>query len=214
MMVSLRKVFVIALAVSVILLPAAFGATRTRQQPQPKKTPAAKAAPAKTAPAPARKAPASAKAPVPVAEKDLNAVIGDCGRTFSGAVKAADLENMLKGKEGFTVFEPDDSAFARLPKGELENLLKEKTTLAAMLRGHIIAGTLTAANLRGMKEVKTVEGRALAVEVKGSAITIGGATIIKADQRASNGIVQVIDKVLTAEEKAATEPAKPSPVVK
>jgi uncharacterized surface protein with fasciclin (FAS1) repeats len=159
----------------------------------------------KAAPAPVRKA-----VPAPAAEKDLYAVIGDCGRTFASAAKTADLESILKGKEAYTVFEPDDSAFARLPKGDLENLLKEKGKLAALLRGHIVAGKLTEANLRGMKEVKTLEGRALAVEVKNGAVTVGGAKIVKADRKASNGVVQVIDTVLKAGEKAAGEPAKPS----
>jgi len=181
-MANARKGFIVAVAVLFFLVSGALAATGTRQR-TPRKTPA----PEKAAPK----------------LQNLNAVVTECSRTFGSAVKTAGLDTMLESEKVYTVFVPDQAAFDKLPAGEFDKLLKQKDRLAAMVKGHVVAGRFTETELKKMKEVKTLEGTTLAIEVKDGTVMVGGAKLVKANQRASNGEVQVIDAVFMPKEKAA-----------
>jgi len=116
--------------------------------------------------------------------------------TLVTALKAAGLVETLSGKGPFTVFAPTNAAFAKIPKADLEKLLKDKAALTKVLTYHVVAGRVTAAQVMKMKMTKTVEGSELNVMVMGKTVEVGGAKVIKANIRASNGIIHVIDTVL------------------
>jgi len=117
--------------------------------------------------------------------------------TLVKAVQAAGLVETLKGAGPFTVFAPTDAAFAKLPAGTVEALLKDKQKLAAILTYHVVAGKVLAKDVVALdgKMVKTVQGGELKVDAK-SGVHIGEATVIQPDVAASNGVIHVIDKVL------------------
>jgi uncharacterized surface protein with fasciclin (FAS1) repeats len=118
--------------------------------------------------------------------------------TLVAAVKAAGLVDTLKGAGPFTVFAPTDEAFAKLPKGTIEDLLKpeNKEKLAAILTYHVVPGKVMAADIKGKKEnVKTVQGGDLAVDAT-DGVKINDATVVSADIAASNGVIHVIDTVV------------------
>ncbi|MEI6086842.1 MAG: fasciclin domain-containing protein [Bacteroidota bacterium] len=130
--------------------------------------------------------------------------------TLVVAVKAADLVSTLQGKGPFTVFAPTNEAFAKLPKGTVENLLKpeNKATLAKILTYHVVAGNLDAAAVvkaikdgNGKVTLKTVSGGALTASLKNGKVILidekgGIATVTATDLKAENGVVHVIDTVL------------------
>ena len=118
--------------------------------------------------------------------------------TLVAAVKAAGLVETLKGKGPFTVFAPTDEAFAKLPPGTVENLLKpeNKAKLASILTYHVVPGNVKAAALAGKTQyVRTVQGYGVLVK-GGSGVTVNKATVTKADIGTSNGVIHVIDTVL------------------
>ncbi len=117
--------------------------------------------------------------------------------TLVAAVKAAGLVETLQGKGPFTVFAPTDEAFAKLPAGTVESLLKpeNKEKLVAILTYHVVAGKVMAADVKTM-EVKTVNGKELDIKVKDGTVTVNNAKVIKTDVAASNGVIHVIDTVL------------------
>ncbi len=118
--------------------------------------------------------------------------------TLVTAVKAADLVDTLKGKGPLTVFAPTDEAFAKLPKGTLEDLLKpeNKDKLKAILTYHVVAGNVTAAKVVKMKNAKTVNGEDLDITVNNGKVMIDNANVTKTDIMASNGVIHVIDTVV------------------
>ena len=118
--------------------------------------------------------------------------------TLAAALKAAGLVDTLKGAGPFTVFAPTDAAFAKLPKGTVEELLKpeNKAKLTAILTYHVVAGKVMAADVMKMKEGKTVQGGAVKVNAINGKVMIDNATVVKADIPASNGVIHVIDTVL------------------
>lgn len=119
--------------------------------------------------------------------------------TLVAAVKAAGLVDTLKGKGPFTVFAPTDAAFAALPSGTVDMLLKpeNKAKLVAVLTYHVVPGKVMAADIIGKKaSPKTVQGDTLAIDATGSAVKVDEATVTKADIVADNGVIHVIDKVL------------------
>lgn len=132
-------------------------------------------------------------------EKTIVAVAAGAGQfnTLVAAVKAAGLVDTLNGNGPFTVFAPTDEAFAKLPAGTVENLLKpeNKDKLTAILTYHVLAGKVMAADVKTMS-AKTVNGKEAAVKVDGGKVTIGAATVVKTDIPASNGVIHVIDTVL------------------
>ncbi|MEG5057515.1 fasciclin domain-containing protein [Microcoleus sp. A2-C5] len=138
--------------------------------------------------------------PAPMAAtKDIVAIAsGDPQfKTLTKALGEAGLVTTLKGKGPFTVFAPTDAAFAALPKGTLENLMKpaNKAKLVKVLTYHVVPGTVYSTSLKS-GDVKSVEGTSLKVAVAAGKVTVSGANVVKADIKASNGVIHVIDKVL------------------
>jgi uncharacterized surface protein with fasciclin (FAS1) repeats len=132
--------------------------------------------------------------------KDIVDTAADAGKfnTLVAAVKAAGLVDTLKGDGPFTVFAPTDEAFAKLPKGTVEDLLKpeNKEKLAAILTYHVVPGKFMASDIKGKKEnVKSVQGGDLAVDAT-DGVKINDATVVTADIAASNGVIHVIDTVV------------------
>jgi uncharacterized surface protein with fasciclin (FAS1) repeats len=120
--------------------------------------------------------------------------------TLVTAVKAAGLVDTLKSKGPFTVFAPTDDAFAKLPKGTVEGLLKDVPKLKAVLTYHVVSGKVMAAEVSKMKKVKTVQGQELKIDAAKwhlhKNIKVNDANIVKPDLVVDNGVCHVIDKVL------------------
>lgn len=118
--------------------------------------------------------------------------------TLVAAVTAAGLGETLSGAGPFTVFAPTNAAFAALPAGALDNLLKPemKKDLTGVLTYHVVAGALKAADLKDGMKLKTVQGQELKVSVKDGKVMINGANVTIADVVSSNGVTHVIDAVL------------------
>jgi uncharacterized surface protein with fasciclin (FAS1) repeats len=117
--------------------------------------------------------------------------------TLVTAIKAAGLVDTLKGPGPFTVFAPTNEAFAALPKGTLQTLLKpeNKAKLVAILTYHVVPGKVMSTDLKNGMMAKTVEGKDVTFKV-GNGVMVNGAHVVKADIVASNGVIHVIDKVL------------------
>jgi uncharacterized surface protein with fasciclin (FAS1) repeats len=119
-------------------------------------------------------------------------------KTLTAALEAAGLVGTLKGKGPFTVFAPTDQAFAKLPAGTVESLLKpaNKQKLTALLTYHVVAGDVKAADVIKLSSAKTLNGQSVTIKVVGGKVLINGATVVKADIAATNGTIHVIDTVL------------------
>ncbi len=134
-----------------------------------------------------------------ITSNDIVAVASSAG-TFStlvAAVKAAGLVETLQGPGPFTVFAPTDEAFAKLPKGTVETLLKpeNKSKLVNVLTYHVLAGKVMASDVKPMK-AKTVNGQSLTVTVSSGGVSVDDAKVVKTDVAASNGVIHVIDSVV------------------
>ena len=116
--------------------------------------------------------------------------------TLASLLQKAGLAGTLEGKGPFTVFAPTDAAFAKVPKATLASLAKNKSKLRAVLLYHVVKGKVTAAQAMKLHAAKTLEGESLAIRVSGGKVIVGGATVIKANVIASNGVIHVINKVL------------------
>jgi uncharacterized surface protein with fasciclin (FAS1) repeats len=118
--------------------------------------------------------------------------------TLAAALKAAGLIETLKGTGPFTVFAPTDAAFAKLPKGTVEDLLKpeNKARLTAILTYHVVPGRVMAAEVTKVKDAKTVQGGSLKVKTGGGKVMVDNATVVTTDIAASNGVIHVIDSVV------------------
>ena len=134
------------------------------------------------------------------AKKDIvdTAVAAGKFNTLAAALKAAGLVETLKGPGPFTVFAPTDEAFAKLPAGTLEDLLKpeNKQKLTAILTYHVVPAKAMAADVAGMSSAKTVNGKELTLKAEGGKVMVNDATVTKADIEATNGVIHVIDTVL------------------
>jgi len=132
-------------------------------------------------------------------KKDIvdTAVAAGSFKTLVAAVKAAGLVDTLKGAGPFTVFAPTDEAFAKLPAGTVEELLKpeNKKKLTDILTYHVLAGKVMAADVKTM-EAKTVQGSSAMIKVADGKVTIDKANVVKTDIEASNGVIHVIDSVI------------------
>jgi uncharacterized surface protein with fasciclin (FAS1) repeats len=120
-------------------------------------------------------------------------------KTLVTAVQAAGLVDTLKGPGPFTVFAPTDDAFAKLPSGTLENLLKpeNKKQLVAILTYHVVPGKVMSKDIAGKTtEVKSVEGEAISIVDATNGVKVDNAKVVKADVEASNGVIHVIDTVI------------------
>ena len=135
-----------------------------------------------------------------MANKDIvdTAVANGSFKTLAAALQAAGLVETLKGKGPFTVFAPTDAAFAKLPAGTVENLLKpeNRDKLRSLLTYHVVAGKVTAADVMKMKSGKTVNGATVKISVNGDTVMVNDAKVVTADVAASNGVIHVIDTVI------------------
>ncbi|MEO6326288.1 MAG: fasciclin domain-containing protein [Thermoanaerobaculia bacterium] len=142
----------------------------------------------------------SALAAHPAKTKTIVATAVEAGsfKTLVAALKAADLVEALEGKGPFTVFAPTDEAFAKLPAGTVENLLKSenKAKLQAILKYHVTSGKVPAASARKLTSAPTLEGSSLTITSSKEGLMLDNAKVVKADIPASNGVIHVIDTVL------------------
>ena len=148
-----------------------------------------------TAPAPSS-APSAAAATM---AKDIVQTATEAGsfKTLLTAATAAGLVETLQGKGPFTVFAPTDAAFAALPAGTLDGLLKDPAALKKILLYHVVSGAVTADQVVGLTSATSVEGSPIAISVKDGAVYLNGsAQVVTPDVMASNGVIHVIDKVI------------------
>ena len=124
------------------------------------------------------------------------AVAAGSFKTLVAAVQAAGLVDVLKRPGPLTVLAPTDEAFAKIPKADLDALMKDKVKLAAVLQYHVLAGNVSAADLKMMKDFGTVQGQRIQISSAGPMLKINNATVVKSDVSASNGVIHVIDTVL------------------
>jgi uncharacterized surface protein with fasciclin (FAS1) repeats len=136
--------------------------------------------------------------PVAAQNKDIVDTAAAAGtfKSLAAALQAAGLVQTLKGPGPFTVFAPTDEAFAKIPKADLDALLKDKAKLTAVLSYHVFAGNANSTDLRGLKDLSTVQGGRIKIEATKTTLKVDAATVIKADVAASNGVIHVIDTVL------------------
>jgi uncharacterized surface protein with fasciclin (FAS1) repeats len=133
-------------------------------------------------------------------QKDIvdTAVGAGTFKTLAAALQAAGLVETLKGAGPFTVFAPTDEAFAKLPEGTVENLLKpeNKAKLVAILTYHVVSGKVMAADVVKLSSAKTVQGSEVKISVADGKVRVDKATVTATDIPASNGVIHVIDSVL------------------
>lgn len=145
------------------------------------------------------------------AEKDIvdTAVSAGSFNTLTAALKAAGLVTALKGAGTFTVFAPTDEAFAKLPAGTIETLLKpeNKSKLQAILLHHVVSGEVKASKAVKLTGAKTLGGQRLDIDAGGARLSVDGAIVVKADVLASNGVIHVIDRVILPADKTIVETA-------
>ena len=134
------------------------------------------------------------------ADQDIvdTAVAAGSFKTLVKALQAADLAETLKGAGPFTVFAPTDEAFAKLPAGTLEALLKpeNKPKLQRILTAHVVAGRVMAADVVKTSSAKAVSGDTLSIATSAGGVTVDGAKVVKTDIAATNGVIHVIDSVI------------------
>ncbi len=133
-------------------------------------------------------------------EKDIvdTAVAAGSFKTLATALKAADLITTLKGAGPFTVFAPTDEAFAKLPAGTLDSLLKpeNKAKLKGILTYHVVSGKVMAADVVKLTSAKTVNGQSLTIMVKDGTVMVDNAKVTKTDIMCTNGVIHIIDAVV------------------
>lgn len=149
-------------------------------------------------PAESAKAPASASSAAEATDIVDTALGAGSFKTLVAAVQAAGLEGTLRSAGPFTVFAPTDEAFAKLPAGTVEDLLKpeNKDKLAGILTYHVVAGDVSSSEAVKLTSAPTVNGKELTLAVVGGSLHVGDATVTKADIAASNGTIHVVDTVL------------------
>lgn len=119
-------------------------------------------------------------------------------KTLAAALQAADLVDTLKGEGPFTVFAPTDEAFAKLPAGTVDDLLKpeNKAKLQSILTYHVVAGRVGSSEVAALSTAKTVQGGELTISATAGNVMVNEAKVVKADIDCSNGVIHVIDSVL------------------
>jgi len=143
-------------------------------------------------------APALMAQPAPASMKaDIVATATAAGSftTLLAALNAAGLTDTLKGSGPFTVFAPTDAAFAKLPAGTVEALLKDIPKLQAILTYHVVAGQVLAKDVVKLGSARTLQGQSLAIDAR-DGVKVDGARVVQADVMASNGVIHVIDSVV------------------
>ena len=135
-----------------------------------------------------------------ISQKDVVGTAAAAGdfTTLVTAIKAAGLVETLKGEGPFTVFAPTDEAFAKLPSGTLENLLKpeSKQQLSSILTYHVVPGKVMASDVVNLSQAKTVNGQSLTIKTSDGAVMVNNAKVTKTDIDCSNGVIHVIDTVV------------------
>jgi len=141
---------------------------------------------------------APAAATAQMNEKDIVTVAVEAGsfKTLAAALEAAGLVSTLQGAGPFTVFAPTDAAFAKLPAGTVEALLKDKDALTKILTYHVVAGKVTSDQVVKLSEAQTVAGIEAKIEVRNGSVYVAGSKVVTADVMASNGVIHVIDTVM------------------
>jgi uncharacterized surface protein with fasciclin (FAS1) repeats len=124
------------------------------------------------------------------------AVAAGSFKTLAAALQAAGLVETLSGKGPFTVFAPTDEAFAKLPAGTVEALLKDKAKLTAILTYHVVAGNVPSSEVVKLTSAKTVNGQDVKIQVMDGKVMVNNAHVVKADVKANNGVIHVIDTVI------------------
>ena len=141
---------------------------------------------------------AAVAAPVKTHDKDIvdTAVAAGSFTTLAKALEVAGLIDTLKGDGPFTVFAPTDAAFAKLPAGTVEALLKDPAKLKSILLYHVVSGKVSAAEVVHLTSAKTVQGSSAKITVRKGKVMIDKANVVKTDIMASNGVIHVIDTVI------------------
>jgi hypothetical protein len=147
--------------------------------------------------------------PPPAPTKDIVDLAAEAGTftTLLKAVETAGLKDTLKGPGPFTVFAPTDEAFAKLPKGELDKLLKNKKKLEELLKYHVVEGAVKAADVSAKPSATTLAGKDITIDATAGVKLNGAATVVTADIAATNGVIHTIDTVLTVPKAAAKKAA-------
>jgi uncharacterized surface protein with fasciclin (FAS1) repeats len=143
--------------------------------------------------------PTPAPSPTPAPMGDIVEVATEAAAftTLLAAADAAGLVDTLKGEGPYTLFAPNDDAFAALPEGTLESLLADPEALKAILLYHVVEGSVTSDQVVGLTEATSVEGSPIAISVVDGTVTLNGtAKVVTADVMASNGVIHVIDAVI------------------
>ena len=185
-----------SIALLVPALAIAIAACSAAASPSAVPTAASTPSPAATAAAAPSAMPSASAAAM---AKDIVQTATDAGsfKTLLAAVKAAGLVETLQGKGPFTVFAPTDAAFAALPAGTLDGLLKDPAALKKILLYHVVSGSVTADKVVGLTSATSVEGSPIAVSVKDGTVYLNdSAKVVTPDVMASNGVIHVIDKVI------------------
>lgn len=133
------------------------------------------------------------------ASKDIVTTAVDAGifKTLATALTEAGLIETLQGKGPFTVFAPTDEAFAKLPKGTVEGLLKDKEALKKVLLYHVVSGNVMSTDVVKLSEATTVEGSKVKIKVVDGNVMLNNAKVTTTDVKASNGVIHIIDTVLS-----------------
>ena len=184
-----------SIALLVPALAIAIAACSSAASPSAAPTTAPTATPAPTTAA----APSTAPSASAAMTKDIVQTATEAGsfKTLLAAVKAAGLVETLQGKGPFTVFAPTDAAFAALPAGTLDGLLKDPAALKKILLYHVVSGSVTADKVVGLTSATSVEGSPIAISVKDGTVYLNdSAKVVTPDVMASNGVIHVIDKVI------------------
>jgi len=134
-------------------------------------------------------------------DKDIVTTAVEAGKfkTLATALTEAGLVETLKGKGPFTVFAPTDEAFAKLPEGTLDKLLKDKESLKKVLLYHVVSGMVKSGDVVKLNKAETVSGQTVKIKVKDGVVMINDSKVITADVSASNGVIHIIDTVLLPE---------------
>jgi len=134
-------------------------------------------------------------------KKDIVTIAVEAGtfKTLATALTEAGLIEALKGDGPFTVFAPTDEAFAKLPKGTIESLLKDKETLKKILLYHVVSGKVTSKEVVKLKKAGTLEGQDIMIKTTDEGVMINNSKVTSVDIMASNGVIHVIDTVLIPE---------------
>ena len=184
-----------SIALLVPALAIAIAACSSAASPSAAPTTAPTATPAPTTAV----APSTAPSASAAMAKDIVETATEAGsfQTLLAAVKAAGLVETLQGKGPFTVFAPTDAAFAALPAGTLDGLLKDPAALKKILLYHVVSGSVTSDKVVGLTSATSVEGSPIAIAVKDGTVYLNdSAKVVTPDVMASNGVIHVIDKVL------------------